>query len=198
MNEARKKRYVMLASVICLLMHTPCQTLSLTLFPPDFSLDFPLYPPEAILLIQFGGSFLLLGMTVIGMKAEEEKETLAAAGFTAMAISMGVSMAGLFEITNVNSAESYEKFYYVTVSSNFLLFPSIVLIATYSRFKKWIRVAGFIFIFPLLISTMLFVGGYRNYRNLELISNTGYTMGMILYALWAYNIYVNYKEESKA
>ena len=196
MSDTRNKLHVMLAIVICLVLFSFLQVLSLALYPPDFSFEYPLYSPSGILLLEFGGAFLLLGLTVLGMKAEEEKETLAAAGFTALAISMGVSMAGLFEITMVNSAESYEKFYYVTVSSNFLLFPSLLLVATYKRFKTWIRIFGLITLLPLLLSSAFFVGGFRGYQTLELISNTGYSMGMILYLLWAYNVYINYKKET--
>jgi len=196
MNEARKKRNVMLATVISLILSTLFQLLSVIIYPPDFSLDYPSYSPDGVLLLEFGGALLLLGLTIIGMKAEEEKETLAAAGFTAAAISMGVSMAGLFEITHVNSAESYEKFYYITVSSNFLLFPALILIASYQRFKNWIRMAGFAVSLPLLLSTILFIAGYRDYKNLELISNSGYFLLMLVCLLWAYNVYINYKEDS--
>ncbi len=198
MNEVRKKHHVMLATVICLILTALAQPLSFILYPPDFSVAYPLYSFDGILLIELGGAFLLLGLTIIGMKAEEEKETLAAAGFTAQAISMGVSMAGFFEITQINSVESYEKFYYISVSSNFLLFLSFVLIATYTRYKNWIRVAGFIACLPLLISGIFFIGGNRNYKNLELISNLGYFMLMTVYLLWAYNTYINHKEESEA
>ena len=198
MTGSRYQKQVMVANVICFVLPAIFQVLSVTLYPPDFSGEFPVYLPEGILLLQFAGAFLMMGYAIIGMKAEEEKQTLAAAGFTAQAIAIGVGMAGLFEITKVASSESYEKFYYITVSSNFLFFPSLLLIATYNRFKKWIRIAGFISSLPLLISTILFVARYRNYNVLESISNTGYSLLMIVWLLWGINIYINYRNELKS
>src|SRR5690349_2610535 len=181
MNATRKKYHVMLATVVSLVMFDVLQILSIVLYPPDLSLEYPLYSPDGILLLQFAGAFNLIGLTILGMKAEEEKETLAAAGFTAAAISTGVAMAGLFEITQINSAETYVKFYYITISSNFLLILSLFMVATYSRFKNWIRLSGLIAMVPLLISSVLFVAGYRKYNTLELISNTGYGIWMLVY-----------------
>ena len=187
----------MLAIAICFTTPIIFNFLSLLIYPPDFSGEYPIYQPDGILLIQIAGVFTLLGLSIIGMKAEEEKQILAAAGFTVQAISFGLAMASLFEITTVQSKESYEKFYYLTVSSNFLYFPSLLLIASYNKFKKWIRISGFIASIPLLISTLLFIFKYRDYKVLEEISSTGYLLVFIVYLLWANNIYRNYKQELK-
>jgi hypothetical protein len=62
-------------------------------------------------------------------KAEEEKQILASGGFTAQAIALGLAGVGPFEITSITNKETYEKFYYITLTSNFLYFPSQLLIA---------------------------------------------------------------------
>ncbi|WP_339810785.1 hypothetical protein [uncultured Imperialibacter sp.] len=103
----------------------------------------------------------------------------------------------LFEITDVASVEDYQGFYRITISSNFLYFPSLLLIASYAAFRKWIQVFGFIASIPLLISTILFLVGYRDYYTLEAISNTGYFLVSLTWVLWAFNVYMNYKQESK-
>lgn len=195
MNDPQEKKYIVIAICICFTAPLILNILSLAIYPPDFNVDYPVYAPDGILLLQLAGTFALLGLAIIGMKAEEEKQILAAAGFTALAISFGLAMAALFEITAVNSKESYEKFYYITVSSNFLYFPALLLIATYKRLKKWIRLSGVIASVPLVVSTLLFVFKYRDYVVLEEISSTGYVMTFIVYILWAINIYQNYRKE---
>jgi hypothetical protein len=198
MNDPQQKKQVTMAIIVSFTLPLVFQILSVTIYPPDFTGEYPIYSADGILLLQLAGAFVLLGLTIIGMKAEEEKQILAAAGFTAQAISLGLAAAGLFEITTVSSMESYEKFYYLTVSSNFLYFPSLLLIATYNKFKKWIRLSGFIASVPLLISSLLFIFRYRDFKILEEISNTGYLMVFIVYLLWSVNVYQNYRKEVSA
>lgn len=195
MNDPQEKKHIVIAIWICFTAPLILNILSIAIYPPDFNVDYPVYSPDGVLILQLAGTFALLGLAIIGMKAEEEKQILAAAGFTALAISFGLAMAALFEITTVNSKESYEKFYYITVSSNFLYFPALLLIATYKKFKKWVRLSGVIASVPLVVSTLLFVFKYRDYVVLEEISSTGYIMTFIVYILWAINIYQNYRKE---
>lgn len=190
--------HITLIKVICFVLPAIFQTISLAVFPADFSKAYPVYSPQGILLIQFGGAFYILGLTIIAMKAEQEGYILAAAGFAAQAISMGIAATALFDITQVTSKENYEKFYYLTVTSNFLMVPSLLLIATYKKFKKWVRFATLLIAPPLLISTGLFLSNYRDYTVLEEISNVGYFFMMFVVIFWAWNIYVNYKMEYKA
>lgn len=197
MNDPQQNKYVMLAITICFTTPLVFQTLSVLIYPPDFSGEYPVYPPDGILMLQFAGASTLLGLTILGMKAEEEKQILAAAGFTAQAISLGLAAASLFEITMVTSRESYEKFYYLTVSSNFLFIPSLLLIATYNKFKKWVKLSGLIASLPLLVSSLMFIFRYRDYKVLEEISNTGYLMVFVVYLLWCLNVYQNYRKDLK-
>jgi hypothetical protein len=197
MSSFTQSRYITLTCVICLSMPVITQILGLSFYFPDMSSEYPRYSPDYVLIQQLGMAFLLIGLTILGMKAEEERQVLAAGGFTAQAISLGLASLGLFEITSVTNKETYEKFYYITVTSNFLYFPSQLLIATYSRFWRWLRIVGFIASIPLLISTILFMAKYRDFQVLEVISSIGYVCIFLVQLGWAWNIYVNYRNEVK-
>ncbi len=195
MDIQKRDKQILIALLICLIGSPIFNILSLALYPPDFSATYPVYNPDGVLVLQFSGTLYLLALTILGMKVEEEKNILAAAGFTAQAISMGLAMVSLFEVTTTVSKESYEKFYYLTVSSNFLYLPAMILIATYEKFKTWIRLAGIATGVPLMVSSIMFMFKIRDYNTLEIISSTGYMMLMTLQLLWAYNIFVNYRKE---
>ncbi|MDX2196329.1 MAG: hypothetical protein NW207_07920 [Cytophagales bacterium] len=188
-------KYIMLDTVIGFSAPFICSLLGQMIFATDYAGQVPIYKPETIVLIEFGLSFLLLGSTVMGLKLEDEKKILPAAGFTMLAISAGVMMSSLFEITQVSSAESFEKYYFITISSNFLYFPAMLLIAFYDGFKIWIRWLGLISCLPLLISSILFLTHYRNYSMLEIITNCGYLLMGLAQCIWAINIYINYKKK---
>lgn len=171
------------------------QIVVLIIYPPDLSGEYPVYDLDFILLLELAMAFDLIGLTIMGMKAEEDRSIVAAAGFTSLAISMGLAGAALFEIAWVADLADYEKFYYITVSSNFLYFPSLIMIGTYEKFRSWVRIAGYIASLPLLMATILFVFGYRDYMILEAFTSTGYILFMVLTLLWAWNVYLNYKKD---
>jgi len=193
MNIQKRNKQIIIALLICLISAPVFNILSVVIYVPDFTKDYPVYDPDGVLLIQFSGALYLLALTILGMKVEEEKNILAAAGFTAQAIAMGLAMASLFEITMVADKESYEKFYYIPVSSNFLYLPSMILIATYDKFKVWVRWSGIATGIPLMISSAMFLFKYRDYNTLEVISSAGYMMLLVVQMMWAYNLYRNYK-----
>ena len=168
--------------------------LAMIIYPPDFSKEFPVYDPNSIMLMEIAGALMIAGLTVMGIKLADEKKVLPAAGFTMLAISGGILMASLFEISQVVSLETYEKFYRIQSSGNFLYLPAMYLISTYEDFKKWIRYIGLVSSLILLISGFMFVFGYRNFNTLETISNIGFLFLFITSFSWAYNVYINYKK----
>jgi hypothetical protein len=188
----------MAATITCFVLFALAQVVMATFYLPDVSGEFPVYDPKGVLVLQLGVAFDLIGLSIMGMKAEEDGYILAAGGYTAQAISAGLAGAGLFEITFVTNLESYEKFYFITVASNFLYFPSLILIATYEKFKLWVRIAGFIASLPLLLSTILFIADYRDFVVLEEITSIGYFLMTITQLCWAWNIYKNYKKKVQA
>ena len=183
----------MLSIVGSLLLAFVINYLAVIIFPPDFSGDFPIYAAEWALMLQIAGAFLIIALTVIAMKAEEEKQILAAAGFTAIAISNGINFMSLLDITHITTFDQFEDQYRLTISSNFLLMPATLLIATYDRFKRWIRYSTAFSMIPYLVVSIMFLVGVRDYHLLERCFIAGVVWLSINWLLWAYNIYHNYQ-----
>ena len=171
--------------------------MSAVIYPPDFSKEFPVYDPNSIMLIVFGGAFGIAGLTLMGIKLADEKKVLPAAGFTMLAISYGILLASIFEISQVVSHETYEKFYRIQTSGNILYLPAMYLISAYEDFKKWIRYIGLVSSLTLLIASFMFLFGSRDFKTLETISNIGFFFMFITFFSWAYNVYINYKKFQK-
>jgi hypothetical protein len=167
--------------------------LAAVIYPPDFSKEFPVYDPNSIMLIVCGNALGIAGLTVLGIKLADEKKILSSAGFTMLAISMGILLVSMFEISQVVSREAYEKFYRIQASGNFLYLPSMYLISAYEDFKKWIRYIGLVSSLVLLIASFMFLFGSRDFKTLEMISNIGFLFMFITFFSWAYNVYINYK-----
>lgn len=194
-----RNEFLIMLTIVLGFMGAFCfQMVSIIFFAPDFSADFPIYSEACVFLLQASGACLIIGFTVIAMKAEEERQILAAAGFTAQAIAFGLSILSMFDIIDVSSIDEYVDFYRISVSSNFLYFPALLLIATYSPFRKWIRIYGFAASTPLMISTAMFLTGTRDFHLLENISNLGYGLISITYVFWSANIFLNYNKAKKA
>src|SRR5262245_60475737 len=116
--------------VVATFLAQPILTLlALLIYPPDFAKEFPLYDPDGIIQVAYGNALFIAGLTVLGLKLADEKKVLPAAGFTMFAISGGILTASLFEISQVVSHETYEKFYRIQSSSNFLYLPAMYLIS---------------------------------------------------------------------
>jgi len=164
-------------------------------YPPDFSKEFPVYDPDSIMIATYGNALSLAGLTVIGIKLADEKKVLPAAGFTMFAISGAILMTSLFEISQIVSLETYEKFYRIQSSTNFLYLPAMFLISAYEDFKKWIRYIGLISSVPLVISGFMFFFGNRDFKTLETISNIGFALMFVTSISWAYNVYINYRRD---
>jgi hypothetical protein len=168
--------------------------MALLIYPPDLSKEFPHYDPDGIMIVAYGNALFIAGLTVMGIKLADEKKVLPAAGFTMLAISGGILTASLFEITQVVSLETYEKFYRIQSSANFLYLPAMYLISAYEDFKKWIRYIGLVSSIPLLIASFMFLFGNRDFKTLENISDIGFGFMAVTSFSWAYNVYINHKK----
>jgi hypothetical protein len=180
--------------VITFLAQPVFTVMALLIYPPHVSKEFPVYDPDGIMLVTYGNALFIAGLTVMGLKLADEKKVLPAAGFTMFAISGGILTASLFEITQVVSLETYEKFYRIQSSSNFLYLPAMYLISAYEDFKKWIRYIGLVSSIPLLIASFLFLFGNRDFKTLETISNIGFGFMSVTSISWAYNVYINFEK----
>ena len=195
MAQTRDEKYVMLTIVIGFVSAFVLNVLSFVLYPPDVSGDFPVYNVNAVMIIQFAGACIIITLTVIAMKAELEMQILAAGGFTAQAISFGITVLSIFDIVDPTSFEQYERYSRITVSSSFLYFLSLILIASYDRFKNWVRLASIVAGIPFLVGSTMFLSGVRNYHLLENVNGVGVLMISITWLFWAFNIYSNYKRD---
>ena len=184
--------------VVTTFMAQPVFTLmAFLIYPPDLSKEFPFYDPDSIMIVAYGNALFIAGLTVMGLKLADEKKVLPAAGFTMFAITGGILTASLFEITQVVSHETYEKFYRIQSSSYFLYLPAMYLISAYEDFKKWIRYIGLVSSIPLLIASFMFLFGNRDFKKLETISNIGFFFMIVTSFSRAYNVYIDYKKISK-
>lgn len=198
MEKSRNEKLIMLTIVMSFVMSFIVNMLASFLYPPDFSGEFPVYHPDWAMLLQVAGAMLLVALTVIAMKAEEEKQILAAAGFTAIAISFGISVMSFLDLAEIATFEQYESSFRVTTSSNFLLVPASVLIASYDRFKKWVRYFTVLSVIPYLIASIMFLSGVRDYHQLEKVIITGVVFISLSWLLWAFNIYDNYRIDHRS
>jgi hypothetical protein len=194
MAHVRNEKLIMITTVGGFVLAFVINALGAMVYPPDMSGEFPVYNSQGVMIIQFAGAFLIIALTVIAMKAEEERQILAAAGFTAMAISFGISVLSIFDIADIVTFAQYERYYRITVSSNFLFIPALLLISTYHHFKRWIRYASFLAGVPFAIASVMFLSGVRDYALLENIVNVGVGAISLCWVFWAINVYLNYKK----
>jgi len=194
MNPHHHEKYIMLATVFGFTAQLFTYTMAIIIYPPVYSGDIPIYEPKSNVVIALGLAIFIFGCTVMGIKLADDRKVLPAAGFTMLAITMGVWMASLFEITQVVSFETYEKFYRIQSSANFLYLPAMYLISAYEDFKKWIRYIGLVSSIPLLIASFMFLFGNRDFKTLENISDIGFGFMAVTSFSWAYNVYINHKK----
>ena len=197
MTHLKHEKKITWFVVITFLAQPVLLLIAYLVYQPDFSKEFPVYDPDGIMIATYGNALFLAGLTVMGIKLADEKKVLPAAGFTMFAISGAILMTSLFEISQIISLETYEKFYRMQASTNFLYLPAMFLISAYEDFKKWIRYIGLISSVPLFTSGFMFFFGNRDFRTLEAISNIGFTLMAVTSVSWAYNIYINYRRNSK-
>jgi hypothetical protein len=198
MEKIRNEKLIVLTIVVGFILAFIINISAAIIYPPDFSGEFPIYTADWAMIVQLAGAFYMIALTVAAMKAEEEKQILAAAGFTANAISFGIALLILFDIAEVANFEQYERYYRVSTAASFLAIPSFILIASYSKFKKWVRYFTLFSVTPFIISSILFLYGNRDYKLLESIMNVGVTLFSFCWLLWGGNIYVNYRNINKS
>jgi hypothetical protein len=194
MTHLRHEKKITWFVVITILAQPVFTIIAFLIYLPDLSKEFPVYNPDGIMLVAYGNALFIAGLTVMGIKLADEKKVLPAAGFTMFAISGGILTASLFEIAQVVSLETYEKFYRIQSSANFLYLPAMYLISAYEDFKKWIRYIGLVSSIPFLIASFMFLFGNRDFNSLETISNIGFGFMTVTSFSWVYNVYINYKK----
>ena len=197
MPHHNHEKYITITAVTGFASQFFCFIISLLLYPPDYSGEFPKYAPESSVIIMFGMALNIAASTTMGIKLADERKVLPAAGFTMLAISMGVMLAAMFEVTTVFNKETFEKMYYINTCANFLYVPSLLMISTYDGFKKWVRYGAIIAVTPIFISCIIFLFHYRNYVVLDLTGSAGYISISLIQVIWGLNVYANYKRNKE-
>jgi hypothetical protein len=189
----KQEKFINLTIVTGLTVQFLCYAIALLFFPPDFTGEFPVYSQESNMIVEFGLALNMAAATVMGIKLSDERQILAAAGFTMFAIAIGITMSSLFEVFDVIDKASFEKSYFINTCSNFLYVPAILLISTFDGFKKWIHYLSILTAFVIFSSGALFIFHYRNYIVLDVITMIGYLLLSFTQLMWALNVYTNYR-----
>lgn len=140
-------------------------------FPsPDFSKDIPVYSEGAANCFAVSMALFIFGCTVMAIKLAEEQQTLAASGFTMMAIAMG--FVYVLQFVTTTTTESLNDVYKINDGGTYLLTPAMFLIACYTVFPRWLNVLGVMATLPQVIVCIIFLSsGYNHVLDiLEFIS----------------------------
>ncbi|HNP48550.1 MAG TPA: hypothetical protein PKK99_11445 [Bacteroidia bacterium] len=124
-------------------------------FPPDFTVDPPKMNEIGLMLGHLQTSLVILGCTALGIQLTEEKQTISSIGFTMMAITQGVIFV-LYVVAPEPSKENLDEVYKLFAASLFLLIPSMLLIAFYSEFPRWLNLLGVFAIIPWITENFLY------------------------------------------
>jgi len=153
-------------------------------FPPDFSVDPPKISEISLMMGHLQTAFVILGCTALGIKLAEEKQTMAAIGFTMMAITQGVIFV-LYLIAPEPSKENMDEVFKLFVASLFLLLPSLLLIAMYSHFPKWVNILGVVAALPWTIESILYFSTHKMTDAVGLCDFLGQLLFDATFLCWA-------------
>lgn len=188
-----EQKYVMIACISGLVVQFLCYFFCLIFLPPDFSGQYAVFSAESNMIVIFGMSLNMASVTILGIKAGDERQILAAGGFTMFAIALGISISSLYEVVTIVDQESFDKSYFINSSSTFLYVPAILLISTYQHFSKWIHYLGVITVIPALVSVVLFNFKLTSNVVIDLTTTIGYLLLSFTQLMWAVNIYSSYR-----
>lgn len=152
-------------------------------------------PAITVLLSEIQISMMILGCVAMGIKLSEEKKTIPSIGFTMLSIAEGVIF--ITYTISVNSNENMEELYRVFMSSMFLLIPSLILIAFYSEFPRWLNILGLVAGIPMLIENILFAINKEVTQILIMLDGTGLFFMSVTAFFWGLITIRNAKREYK-
>ncbi len=164
--------------------------LILLFFMPDYSTDPPTYSDGLMIVSEFSTAMLICAATLAGIKLADDRQILPSAGFTIFAIAQGIIMVTNFELIGKQmNREALEITYQMYVGSNFLFIPSMLLIATYRMFPKWLHYTTLFSGIPYIITNVMFLSGERNIALLDAIATVSWVLQTIVYIMWGIIFY---------
>ncbi len=145
---------------------------SILFFPlPDLSKEPPVISHWFMTLGQIATSLLIMGCIAFATVQVEEKKRMSSIGFNLMAIAQGIIFV-LYTIS-YSGDEKVAEAYRIFSASLYLLLASIVLIAVFSDFPKWIKIAGVISCLPYVIENAMFSINEKVTKDLLYLSTAG-------------------------
>jgi hypothetical protein len=132
------------------------------------------------------GLFATCAFACLVSKAASEKYDLAAAGFTVLAISQGLFLAHIDEPGHWKDESA--------TTAVFFLIPSFILITYYSKFPKWLHIAGIFSTVPFL--TLIVMNYTENYKPGPVIRNMVYLTYQFITLCWAWYTWKDRKVKS--
>ncbi len=144
-------------------------------FPPDFSVEPPRISEIGLLMGHLQTALIIIGCTALGVKLAEEKQTIAAIGFTMMSVTQGVIFV-LYVVSPEPSKENLDEVYKLFTASLFLLIPSMLLIAFYAAYPRWLNITGVIATVPWVAENII----YFQQHKLSAASGSADFIGQVL------------------
>jgi hypothetical protein len=187
-------RYIIIACISGLVIQFLCYVFCMLFLPPDFSGEYAVFAMESNFIIIFGMSLNMASVTILGIKAGDERQLLASGGFTMFAIALGISISSLYEVVTIVDQESFDKSYFINSSSTFLYVPAVLLISTYKSFSKWIHYLGIVTVVPALTGVVLFTFKLASSVVIDIVVTIGYLLLSFTQLMWATNIYIVYRK----
>jgi hypothetical protein len=187
-------QYIIIACISGLVIQFLCYVFCLLFLPPDFSGEYVVFSMESNFIIIFGMSLNMASVTVLGIKAGDERQLLASGGFTMFAIALGITISSMYEVVTIVDKESFDKSYFINSSSTFLYVPAVLLISTYKSFSKWIHYLGIVTVVPALTGVVLFTFKLASSVMIDIVVTIGYVLLSFTQLMWALNIYFVYRK----
>lgn len=150
--------------------------------------------PVAMTLGEVQTAGYILGCVALGIKLAEERKTLPAIGFTMMSIAQGVIF--ITYTISLASHEGLEEIFRIYMSSMFLLIPSMILIANYSDYPRWLNLLGVFACLPLLVENIIYAVTSELTNFLMMLDGLGQMMFTITAFFWALRTLQNARRES--
>jgi hypothetical protein len=187
-------RYIIIACISGLVIQFLCYLFCVVFLPPDFSGEYAVFSMESNFIVIFGMSLNMASVTILGIKAGDERQLLASGGFTMFAIALGISISSLYEVVTIVDQESFDKSYFINSSSTFLYVPAVLLISTYKSFSRWIHYLGIVTVLPALAGVVLFTFNLASSVVIDITVTIGYLLLSFTQLMWAINIYLVYRK----
>ncbi len=196
LTEKQKIKHVTWITAIGFLGSAFTFVLTIFIAPlPDFSSEVPKISQLMLTMGQIGTALLIIGCVAYGIKMAEEKKTIHAIGFTSMSVAQGILF--VLYLISYNGHEKFEEAYRMFSASLYLLIPSMLLIAIYSEFPKWLRILGAVACIPYAVENILFSFTGKFDETIMMIDGIGNILFNFVYICWGIYVLRNLKQELK-